>query len=122
MPMQTARNDRAEQHEGVGAERLGDERGDAGAREPAERGPAADEAEDALGLPRVVDGVGQRPELTDQENREDQAEQVERNRHPFLAGLEQDPEQDQDPDERALRERNHPAPRQQRPSRARSPA
>ena len=37
----------------------------------------------------IVDGVGQRPELADQQNGEDQAKNVERDRHPLLTGLKQ---------------------------------
>ena len=37
---------------------------------------AADEAEESLGLPRVVDLVGQRPELADEEQAKQQAERV----------------------------------------------
>ena len=61
----------------------------------AEAGAAADEAEDALGLPRVVDVVGQRPELADQQDAEDQRRQVEARPRPSPAPIvrEQEPEQ-----------------------------
>ena len=61
-----------------------------------EAGAAADEAEQPLGLARVVDIVGERPELADQQDTEDQPEEVERHRHPARAGLEQEPEDHQD--------------------------
>ena len=44
--------------------------------------PPPIEAEQPLGLARVVDVVGQRPELADQQDAEDQAEQVERRPRP----------------------------------------
>ena len=81
---------------------------------PPSDGAAADEAEEPLGLPRIVDGVGQRPELADEQDGEDEAEQVERRRHPLLAGLKQPPEHHQDHDEARLRHRDDPARRQQR--------
>ena len=49
---------------------------EAGAERAAEAGAAADEAEQPLGLARVVDVVGERPELADEQNAEDLAEQV----------------------------------------------
>ena len=49
----------------------------------AEAGAAADEAEDALGLARIVDLVGERPELADEEDPEDQAHQVEQRPTPI---------------------------------------
>ncbi len=67
----------------------------AGAHGAAQAGAAADEAEQPLGLTRVVDVVGQRPELADQQDAEDQAEHVEGDRHPVRAALEKKPEQHQ---------------------------
>ena len=58
------------------AELLDQERREAGAHGAAEAGAAADEAEQPLGLARIVDVVGERPELAD-EQAEDQAEDVE---------------------------------------------
>ena len=105
---------RAHEQEGVRTERLGDERGNARARHPAQHGAAADEPEQPLGLTRIVDGIGQRPELADQQDREDQSEQVERRCHPFLPGLEQEPEHHEDDDDGALRDGNDPPRRRQR--------
>ena len=54
---------------------------------------AADEPEQPLGLPRIVDDVGERPELADEQDAEDQAPDVERRPTPSRrAVLEQDPE------------------------------
>ena len=89
MPMHSVSDDGAEEEQRVGADPFGDERGNARARQPAERRAAADEPEEPLGLSRIVDGVGQRPELADQQNGEDQTEDVERDRHPLLTGLKQ---------------------------------
>ena len=50
------------------APRSHQERDDRRTRRAAEAGAAADEAEDALGLARIVDVVGQRPELADQQD------------------------------------------------------
>ncbi len=61
----------------------------------AERSASADEPEQPLGLARVVDDVGKRPELTDQQDTEDQPGDVERDRHPRRVGLKQEPEDDQ---------------------------
>ena len=46
------------------------------ARDAAERRAAADEPEQALGLPRVVHDVGERPELADEQDAEDQRRQM----------------------------------------------
>ena len=51
------------------ADRLDQERGQRRAGRAAEAGAAADEAEQPLGLPRIVDVVGERPELADQQDR-----------------------------------------------------
>ena len=48
---------------------------------------AADEPEQPLGLARVVDVVGQRPELADEQDAEDQAEEVEGDRRPSRCRL-----------------------------------
>ena len=62
---------RAEQQHVLRADRLDQERRQRRAGRAAEAGAAADEAEDALGLPRIVDVVGERPELADQQDRQD---------------------------------------------------
>ena len=73
---------------------------------------AADQPEQALGLARVVDVVGERPELADEQNAEDQSEQVETDRHPFGADLrEEHPEEHQQHDHAGLGDRDGPAPR-----------
>ena len=56
--------------------------GHRGPQGAAETGAAADEAEQTLRLARVEDVVRQRPELADQENAQDQAEEVEGDRDP----------------------------------------
>ena len=71
----------ADQQQVVAADLVDDERGEAGADRAAQAGAAADEAEHTLGLARVVDVVGQRPELADEQDAEDLAEQVERRRN-----------------------------------------
>ena len=48
----------------------------------AERRAAADEPEQPLGLPRVVDQIRQRPELADEQDAEEQRHQVEGDRDP----------------------------------------
>ena len=62
-------------------------RGDGRAGGAAQAGAAADEPEQPLGLPRVVDVVGQRPELADEQDAEDQAEEVEPDRDPLGSDL-----------------------------------
>ena len=74
----------------------------------AEAGAAADEAEEPLGLARVVDLVGERPELADEQNAHDQPEQVEAGGHHPGSGLEQHPEDDEQDRHHALRRRDHP--------------
>ena len=69
-----AQDRRADQQQVVGADLLDGERRERRAHRAAEAGAAADEAEQPLRLPRVVDVVGERPELADQQNAEDQAE------------------------------------------------
>ena len=51
----------------------------------AERRAAADEAEQPLRLPRVVDDVGERPELADQQDARGQSGDVERHRDPVAS-------------------------------------
>jgi hypothetical protein len=70
---------------------------------------AADEAEDTLGLAGVVDVVGERPELADEQNAEDLTEQIQPRRCRFRAGLEQRPEDDLQDDDAAQRHRHHGA-------------
>ena len=90
------------------------ERGQPCAHRAAEAGAAADEPEDALGLARIVDVVGERPELADQQDRQDLHDDVERDRDPVLADeREQAPEQEQHDDDADLRHRNHRAARHQ---------
>ncbi len=93
------------------SDRLHEERGQAGAGGAAEAGAAADEAEDALGLARIVDVVGQRPELADQQDRQDLHHHEEGHRHPVGADeREQEPEQQQQRRDAHLGDRDHPAP------------
>ena len=72
---------RARQQQVDGADRRGGDR-ERAAGDAAERRAAADEAEQPLGLPRVVDEVGERPELADEEHAEDLPGEIERDRHP----------------------------------------
>ena len=99
---------RADQQQVVRAERSGGERQQRRSGDAAQARAGADETEQALGLPRVVDLVGQRPELADQEDAHDQPEEVEPGRHHPVAGLEQEPEPDQQPGHRALGDRDDP--------------
>ena len=83
--------------------------GDRRAGGTAQAGAAADQPEQALGLPGVVDVVGQGPELADQQDAEDQPVEVEAHRHPLGAEPgEQHPEGDQQHDHAGLRHRNGP--------------
>jgi hypothetical protein len=66
---------------------------EAGTERAAQARAAADEAEDTLGLAGVVDVVGERPELADEQNAEDLTEQIQPRRCRFRAGLEQRPEE-----------------------------
>ena len=97
----------ADQHELLGAHLLDDGRCHTGAQGAAETGAAADESEQTLRLARVEEIVRQCPELADQENAQDQAEEVERDRDPRCAGPQQRPEDDKQPDDGGLREGYH---------------
>jgi len=79
---------------------------------------APDEPEQPLGLARIVDVVGQGPELADEQDADDQPEQVESHRDPCLICLEQHPERDEQRHHPASGARDDPAPRHQ----ARQPA
>ena len=59
--------------------------GDRRAGGAAQAGAAADQPEQALGLPGVVDVVGQGPELADQQDAENQPVEIEAHRHPLGA-------------------------------------
>ena len=103
-----------EQHR-LGAEFFDESRGDGRAGGAAQAGAAADQPEQTLGLARVVDVVGQRPELADEQNAEDQPEQIEADRDPLGADLrEQHPEEHQQHDHAGLGDRDRPAPRHRR--------
>ena len=67
--------------------RVGQANQDRRAGDAAEAGAAADEAEDPLGLPGVVDEIGKRPELADEQDAEDRPEQVEAPPTPRSSGL-----------------------------------
>ena len=69
----------------------------------AQTGAGTDEAEQPLGLPGVVDLVGQRPELADEEEAEDLTEQVKRHGDPLGSCSQQEREDDQEHDDRRLR-------------------
>ena len=102
----------ADQQHLLGAERFHQKRRQRCAGGAAQAGAAADKPENALGLAGIVDVVGERPELADQQHREDRSEQVERDRDPPLAGVgQQDPEQQQQAGHPGLRHGNGPAPR-----------
>ena len=79
------------------------------AGDAAERRAAADEPEQPLRLPRVVDEVGDRPELADEQDAEDQPGQVERRPRPTSPGLEQEPEADQHARHAHLDDRQRPS-------------
>ncbi len=59
---------------------------------PPSDAPPSDESEQPLGLTRVVNEVGERPELADEQDGVDLAEQVEADVNPQLPRREQDPE------------------------------
>ena len=97
---------RADEEQVVRSELSDRELGDRVAQRTAQAGPAADQAEQPLGLARVVDVVGQRPELTDEKNPENLAEDVERDRDPHGLCLQQDPEHTEQDDDGRLGQRN----------------
>ena len=95
-PVLAAENDRdrdGAQHQGggapekkrVGADGFDDGGGQTRAGHAAEHHAAADEAEEPLRLPRIVDAVGQRPELADQQNAQDEPPDVERDGDPVAS-------------------------------------
>jgi hypothetical protein len=86
------------------------------AGDAAERRAAADEPEQALRLARVVHDVRERPELADEEHAEDEAGDVEGDRHPggLREPCEQQPESEQQRRHPDLHDRQAPAPRQSR--------
>ena len=89
-----------------------DQRGQPRPGHAAEHHAAADEPEQALGLARIVDAVGERPELADEQDAEQRAPDVEGDRDPGRAGPEQEPEDRAWPPPSPLRDRQRPAPRQ----------
>ena len=105
---------RAAEQQVLGPQPANDESGQAGSGHAAQARPAADEAEDALGLPRVVDVVGERPELADEQQAEDEAEQVEAHRDPVARRPEQEPEADEHRRHQGESQRGHVAARQAR--------
>ena len=97
--MQAMRVRRAPEQQRVGADRLDDERGEARAGHAAEHDAAPDEPEEPLCLPRIVDAVGERPELADDKDPEQIAPDEEADRHPIgpgRPGPEQRPEREHD--------------------------
>ena len=102
-----------DEHELPAADFLGEERGDARSERAAGGRAAADESEEPLRGARVVNQVGQRPELADEQHAVDLAEQIERDVNPVLARGEHDPEDHQQADHPRLRDGDHPASRQQ---------
>ena len=97
---------RADEEQVVRSELSDRELGDRVAERTAQAGPAADQAEQPLGLACIVDVVGQRPELTDEKNPENLAEDVERDRDPHGLCLQQDPEHTEQDDDGRLGQRN----------------
>ena len=71
-----------------------------------------------LRLPRVVDVVGERPELADEQDAEDQPEEVERHRDPVARRPEEEPEGDQQRRHPGQRQGDHPAAGQARDAHA----
>ena len=109
-------HDAGRQHDGadekqIHADVFDDQGRDARAERAAQAGAAADEAEQPLRLPRVVDVVGQRPELADEDDAEHLAEEVEGGADPVRTGLEQRPEDDEQDDDARLGERDDQPPR-----------
>src|SRR5688572_31013912 len=72
-----------DQQQAVRSDCVDDSRDNRRARSAAQTGAGTDEAEQPLGLPGVVDLVGQRPELADEEEAEDLTEQVKRHGDPL---------------------------------------
>ncbi len=110
------KSDRADQEHGVRADPLDKRRSHRRAGETAQAGARADEPEDPLRLARVVDVVGQRPELTDEQNADDRAVQVKGHGDHAAGGVlaEQPPERAHRHHDARERDRNHPAARRQR--------
>ncbi len=76
-------------------EQVGADGGDRGAHHPAEDAAGADESEEPLGLPRMIEIVGDQPEQRHHEHREDRHPDIESGRHPFVRPLEELPEHDE---------------------------
>ncbi len=104
--------DSAHEDHRVRADLLDQQRQRGGSGHAAQTGAAADEPKEPLGLTRVVDVVGERPELADQKQTHDLPEEVERDRCPRLAGLKQEPEQGQKRHQAELGDGDHRAWRQ----------
>ncbi len=104
---------RADQQQVLGPDGLGELARHARADDAAEARAAADESERPFGLPGLGDVVGECPELTDQQAAGQEPPEVVRDRDPALPRLEQDPESNEEPRHRQLRDREHPAARQQ---------
>ena len=77
----------------------------------AERRAAADEPEQPFRLARVVDDVGKRPELADEEHAQDLSGDVERDRYPrgFGQPYEEHPEREQQAHQAELDDRQPPS-------------
>ena len=99
----------APQQQGVGADRLDDRGGQERARHAAEHHASADEPKQPLRLSRIVDAVGQRPELADQQDAEERAPDIERDRHPVAGAPEERPEHDHHRRHAGLCDRQRPA-------------
>jgi hypothetical protein len=98
----------ADQQQRVGTERLDQRRGQRRAGHAPECNAATDEAKQPLGLTRIVDAIGQRPELADEQHTQQQAPNVKRDRYPVAATLEQHPEGEHDAGHPDLRDRQGP--------------
>ncbi len=97
---------RADEEQVVRSELFDRDRSDRVAERTAQARTAADQAEQPLGLTRVVHVVGQRPELTDEKNPEDLAEEIECDGDPDGLCLQQDPEHAEQDDDGRLGQRN----------------
>ena len=100
-------NGRRHEQEVVGSDLLDDGGRDLRTQGAAQARTGPDEPEEPLGLPGVIEIVGQRPELADEQDPQDQAGEVERHRGPHRAGPQEKREHDEQGDDAGLRDGNH---------------
>ncbi len=109
-----AQRARAPEQHRIRADGVHDERRQCRAGHATQRDATAHEPEQSLGLPRIVDAVCERPELTDEQDADDGAPNVERDRDPALLRPEQRPERNHDAGHAGLNDRERPATRKHR--------